>query len=148
MFNKDLKIMLVDDDADDRELFREALWSIDPGIACITVGGITEATSYLHEFIGNLPDMIFLDLCMPGAYTLEWLHEIKRTHLLKDIPVFIYSTASCIRQRKEATLLGAADFFTKPVFFQDIIALLTRVMGQVRRENVIVIGRNDEELIS
>jgi CheY-like chemotaxis protein len=60
------------------------------------------------------PDIIFLDLNMPGMDGFECLRELKADKSLMDIPIVMYSTSSSNGDIKKAMKLGAANFVTKP----------------------------------
>src|SRR6266487_683666 len=93
--------LLADDDADDQQLFKEALNEIDKSIRCLTASSGEEALNKLKTDLKQLPDYIFLDLNMPRMNGLECLVEIKKTNTLKHIPVIIYSTSSAEKDVEE-----------------------------------------------
>jgi CheY-like chemotaxis protein len=110
-----LKFLLIDDDEEDHEIFRDALADIDPMIVCITATSCEEALSYLKEHPGNLPNYIFLDLNMPGMKGKQCLEVLKRDEDLKHLPVIIYTTSDQPKDEDETTILGACYFMTKPM---------------------------------
>lgn len=69
-------------------------------------------------------DFIFLDLNMPRMNGKQFLAEIKKDPVLKNIPVIIYSTSSDSHDREEAERLGAKAFLTKPPYFSQLTQLL------------------------
>ena len=76
------------------------------------------------------PDVIFLDLNMPIMTRQEFLMEIKKRDLIKDIPVIIFSTTSnslTIQLMKE---MGAIDFITKPDRFDKLVTILKCILNQ------------------
>lgn len=109
------KVLLVDDDADDRDLFREALHEIDPTIEYIALPNAHKAIDHLLK--ASLPDYIFLDLNMPvmnGKQCLQW---IRANELFSDSRVVMFSTTRIPRDLIECTELGADFFFVKPTSF-------------------------------
>jgi CheY-like chemotaxis protein len=88
-----LKIMLADDDRDDRFFFDKALKVISIPTTLATVEDGAMLMNYLHTNTNNLPDVLFLDLNMPKMNGSECLTEIKQSETLKHIPVIIYSTS-------------------------------------------------------
>jgi len=117
-------ILLVDDDEDDRSLFKEAVNSCDKEIQCWTANDGQHAQQVLMCVI---PDAIFLDLNMPKMNGLEFLSFVKKNKHYKSIPVIIYSTSSNPEDQKKSKELGASDFITKPSDFHDLIARLSSV---------------------
>lgn len=105
-------IMQIDDDADDCELFLEALQSVSEA-EYHAVYDAAKALAILEE--GRiLPDIIFLDLNMPRMNGREFLTAIKAKEALKDIPVLIFSTSEMREMMLQTEGLGASGYITKP----------------------------------
>lgn len=102
--------LLIDDDADDQEIFLLALEDIDADITCSTVSECSTAFEILET---STPDFIFLDLNMPGMDGKEFLTVIKKNEKLAQIPVIIYSTSSDPRDLRLTKELGAFDYIVK-----------------------------------
>ena len=112
---------LIDDDADDREIFRMALQALDSSIELVTASNGTQALEKLNSE-DLTPDYIFLDLNMPymsGKECLIRMREIKR---LKNIPIIL---CSAIQYFEELTSYGASGFITK----QNSVPALTLVLA-------------------
>src|SRR5258706_14849166 len=113
-------LLIVDDDPDDIELFKEALSEVEPEVVCISKRDGKEALDFLAAEILSLPDVIFLDLNMPRLNGKQCLAEIKNVERLSSIPVIIYSTT---RQKEDEDILkqlGANFFMIKPSTFGEI----------------------------
>lgn len=124
-----MTILLVDDDADDRKLFFEAVRDVDNAITCLTAIDGKEALHYLNDTNNAVPDFIFLDLRMPGLSGRQCLVEIKKQARLASVPVIVYTTS---RDEKESLLLkelGAAHFMSKPVSPDDVYYMVSVVLG-------------------
>lgn len=87
-----LRILLADDDKDDRFFFSKALKDIPVLTQLETVEDGAELMTYLEKSV-KLPDVLFLDLNMPRKNGMECLAEIKSNAKLKSLPVVIYSTS-------------------------------------------------------
>jgi DNA-binding response OmpR family regulator len=76
------------------------------------------------------PDVIALDIGMPGGTGLEVLKRLKRSSRTEQIPVVIVSGS--IAPATEATVLslGAAAFLHKPIDSDEMHATLSRLLGQ------------------
>ena len=109
-----ISILIVDDDADDRELFLEAVREIDAQIDCIVAKDGKHALEILKNASGSLPDIIFLDLRMPRFNGKKCLLEIKGDESLKHIPVIIYTTSREVTESIELKEMGAVHFISKP----------------------------------
>ena len=94
-------LLIVDDDADDRSLFLEAVKDVDDTIVCFEANDGQQALEMLNNMDGSLPDFIFLDLRMPRYNGEKCLFEIKKTERLKNIPVIIYTTSKNVEESKQ-----------------------------------------------
>lgn len=124
-----VRILIVDDDADDRKLFIDAIKEVDFGIKCVTAKDGREALEILNN-AGDLPDYIFLDLRMPGYNGKNCLFEIKNDQRLKDIPVIVYTTSRELEDSAEMKSLGAAHFISKPSNPDDIYYVVAQVLEE------------------
>src|ERR1700742_1339114 len=87
------KIVLVDDDADDRQIFEEILFEIDPEAEIVTAENGLEMVAILDKMPEDqLPDMIILDQNMPKMTGKESLIFLKESERYRHIPTIIYST--------------------------------------------------------
>lgn len=119
---------MIDDDADDRELFEIALESCAYGINFIGVASCSDALQFLKNG-GIIPDYIFLDLNMPEMNGRECLQELKRSIILSRIPVIIFSTSSDPQDKKDTLALGAVEFITKPHKVSELTALIDKFLA-------------------
>lgn len=122
--------LLVDDDADDRTLFIEAVKEIDQTIECKTANNGERALELLKDTEYSLPDFIFLDIRMPRINGKKCLFEIKKDERLKHIPVIIYTTSKAVEESKELRDMGAFHFISKPSNADEIYYLISFVMDQ------------------
>ena len=107
-------ILLIDDDADDRALFCEALAEVAPKIDCNSAANGRKALAKLNNQEIERPDLIFLDINLVGINGWNCLSILKEQGPYKNIPVIMYSTSSLEEDVKKARNLGALFFFTKP----------------------------------
>lgn len=122
-------LLLVDDDEDDRALFKEAVRQVDLSITCQTAVDGLDALQLLAN-AKHLPHLIFLDLNMPRMGGIECLCALKRDQRLAHVPVFIYSTSRTQDDVEAVLKLGALDYFKKPVHFDEMTDLIGRVIDQ------------------
>jgi CheY-like chemotaxis protein len=139
-----LKILLADDDIDDRFFFAKALNEIALNTHLTTVHDGEQLMNFLCDHLKHLPDVLFLDLSMPRKSGIECLSEIKENSQLKDIPVIMFSTAFPRDSHYEQSLIqmllniGAHDFIRKPT---DIAQLKNIIQQSLNRVFVMM---NDE----
>src|SRR5690606_6414672 len=106
--------LIVDDDADDREFFKEAVTQLNSSVIVKEAEDGEVALTLLAEDRDNLPDYIFLDLNMPRKDGRAVMKALKDDPQFRKIPVFILSTSSDPNDKEDARLLGANSFITKP----------------------------------
>jgi two-component system nitrogen regulation response regulator NtrX len=104
----------------------------DEGYRVTAVGSGADALGLIAE---ELPDLIFLDIWMPGLDGLETLAEIRR--LRPDASVVMISGHATIETAVKATRLGAYDFIEKPLSLEKTLLTVTRALEHARltREN-------------
>lgn len=122
------RLLLIDDDEDDQELFIEAAREVSPDIK-VTV--LPDAASALEKLSNKsvAADVIFSDLNMPRMTGQQFLLEIKKRPELKDIPVIIFSTSSHSHTMQLVKDFGAHDFITKPGLFNELVSTLRRLLA-------------------
>ncbi len=109
------RILLVDDDADDRQIFEELLHDLDPGTVLDSAENGLEMISLLNSTDDDdLPGMIILDQIMPKMTGKESLIFLKENPRYKTIPTIIYSTHKVKDFYRECLTLGAQDVVDKP----------------------------------
>ncbi len=129
-------ILFVDDDADDSELFAEALGEIDASINYYSAIDGQDALNKLQHNGISKPDLIFLDINMPGMDGWECLTQLKRHEDLKHIPVIMYSTSSAKKDRDTAAGLGALGFLSKPTDYGTLKKILLHLTRQATEEGL------------
>lgn len=120
--------LLVDDDPDDQEVFLSALSDVSSTALCLVAPDGDRALELLHSE-ETIPDYIFLDLNMPRMNGFEFLAAIKKSKILQNIPVIVYSTTSQTGQIDKARKLGATEFFTKTYKYDELRSLLKKYFG-------------------
>lgn len=78
---------------------------------------------------GNkFPELVFLDLNIPAMNGFDFLEEMKKRNLLKNLSVVIYSTSSSEKDIEKCFLLGANVYLKKPNDFQTLKKSLQKVL--------------------
>jgi hypothetical protein len=124
-------VLVVDDDADARELLRRAL--AQQGLNVLTAATGDEGLEIARE---HSPDLITLDVVMPGKDGWAVLRELKADRTLGRIPVVMVSMVS---EKGLGYMLGAADYLTKPVDKALLSHLIGRHLGGAGGDRVLVI---------
>lgn len=120
------RILIVDDDIHIGNMLEEALTGEGYSVSRAWSG--TEA---LYALSGIKPDLVLLDLMLPGLNGEEILPQIK------GIPVIVISAKGDIDNKVDLLLGGAADYVTKPFAMKELLA---RVSVQLRKPMGIPAG--------
>ena len=102
-------VLVVDDDPEARELTRRMLEREDLGLAVITANSGEEA---LELALKRQPDLVILDVMMPGLDGWQVLKSLRAQPETEHIPVLMQSM---LHQQEIGKALGADDYLTKPV---------------------------------
>jgi two-component system nitrogen regulation response regulator NtrX len=121
-------ILIVDDERAIQSALRGVLE--DEGYRVTAVGSGTEAVGVVGD---EAPDVVFLDIWMPGLDGLETLAQIKRVR--PEIPVVMISGHATIETAVKATRLGAYDFIEKPLSLDKTLVTVTRALEHARLES-------------
>ncbi len=116
---------------DDEESICQSLQGIlsDEGYEVRTVGSGEEALKAIEE---DLPDLVLLDIWLPGMDGLEALKIIKTDY--PQVPVIMMSGHGTIETAVKATKLGAFDFIEKPISLEKVVLLVNHALDLVRLE--------------
>jgi len=123
-------VLVAEDEGAAQELLVSHLE--EAGYRVITVASGAEA---VQAAIRLQPDVITLDLLMPGKSGWQTLDELKKTPSTATIPVIIVSV---VEERKKGLSVGAADYLVKPVSKE-------RLVEAIRRASAAASGRRTSE---
>jgi CheY-like chemotaxis protein len=82
---------------------------------------------YADRTLFPLPDLILLDLKMPGIDGFEVLRQIKNTDILKRIPVIILTSSKEEGDRTLSYDIGANSYLLKPVSFDGFVDVVKKI---------------------
>jgi CheY-like chemotaxis protein len=127
MNNEPFKILLADDDENDRLLFSDALKELKINTNLKMVNDGIELMYYLSRHQQDMPQLLFLDLNMPKKNGFECLKEIRSTYGNK-LNVVIFSTSIYDKHIEETFLNGANVYMNKPNNFEELKVVLNKVI--------------------
>lgn len=127
-----LRVLLTDDDEDDRLIFKEIMGEMDKEISVNMVNDGQQLMDFLANVKNPLPDIIFLDLNMPNMNGIECLKEIRSHEIYSDISIAIYSTSTSEKDIDDTFRHGANIYITKPAAYQDLKEVLEKSLSAVR----------------
>jgi two-component system phosphate regulon response regulator PhoB len=123
------KILIVDDEEDIVELIRYNLEKEGYRIVCAYSG--EEALRFTR---GELPQLIVLDLMLPGMNGLEVYHILRKEPRTAEIPIIMLTARGKERDIVTGLELGADDYITKPFRLKELIA---RIRAVLRRSSLL-----------
>ncbi len=123
------KVLVVDDEARTLRLMEAML--VSAGYQVIMAENGTEA---ITKAILSSPDVILLDVMMPGIDGFEVASRLRANEQTKDIPIVMVTALGEVKDRVKALESGSDDFLTKPV---DKKELITRVKTLVEKSERI-----------
>jgi CheY-like chemotaxis protein len=123
-----LKILLADDDEDDRTFFSEAIAELKMTNQLTLFNDGKDLMEYMHNPESELPHILFLDLNMPYKNGLDCLKEIRADQRFKNVSVAIYSTSSSEKDIENTFVEGANIYIKKPNDFSELKKVIKEVV--------------------
>lgn len=131
-----ITILMADDDADDRQMTREAfeashlandLRFVEDGVELMDY--LCRRNHFADPVTSPRPGLILLDLNMPKKDGRQALSEIKNDPNLRNIRVVVMTTSKAEEDILRTYDLGATSYVTKPVTFNSLVDVVT-TMGK------------------
>jgi CheY-like chemotaxis protein len=133
--SRKFRVLHVDDDYNDRLLFASALEEIGLEIDLFQAGSGYGAIDFL---LGQppyddrkkfpLPDLMLLDLSMPGMDGFTVLKHVRAESSIKGLTVYVFSNSNLTAEISRAYALGASGYHQKPARYLDLVALLRIIL--------------------
>ncbi len=141
---RNIRILVVDDEAHIRELLRQSLTEV--GYQVIQAVDGVDALRQARE---THPDLIILDLMLPGISGFDVISALRNDPDIATIPVMILSV---LTDREKGFRLGADAYSTKPINMDEIMSTIERLLGRPGtgeqaspdRQRVLIIDQNQE----
>ena len=86
-----------------------------------------KALSYLEH--SELPDLILLDIFMPGLSGFDVLERVKNNEKTKNIPVILLSASFEKEDEQKGLLMGACGYITKPLSIPLLLEAIKKALG-------------------
>ena len=138
-----LLVFHINDSTDDQVLFQAACKHAKVPFLWHVADSAEKAISYLKSLIAlnqthsvRWPDIVVLDVAMPGENGFTVLEFMRSTPQIKALPVVIFSGHPEPKLIEEAYRLGANSFLAKPVHFEqtvELVGLLYAAWSTARR---------------
>ena len=118
------KVMVVDDDAFIRRPLEYILR--EEGFVPITA---VDGDDCLKKVTETRPDLIILDVMMPGRDGFEVCSILKSDPVLADVPIILLTARGRENDRNKGLMLGAAEFMTKPYSPSDLLRRVRQLLS-------------------
>jgi CheY-like chemotaxis protein len=118
-------VLIVDDEMSNTQLFGMMLelGGYRPVVA-------TDAPTALKALRQQTPDVMIVDVMLPGASGLELCQKVRNDLGLKDLPIVIVSAKSQLADVQAGVAAGATAYLTKPVTKAELLGAVRRAMGE------------------
>jgi DNA-binding response OmpR family regulator len=120
-------ILIVDDEREIRELLRYNLER--QGYQVLTAQDGEEG---LSRIFATHPDLVLLDLLLPGLNGLEVLRELRQEPSTRDLPVLLLTARGAEMDKLLGFERGADDYITKPFSPREVIARVEAVLRRIK----------------
>jgi diguanylate cyclase (GGDEF)-like protein len=142
----DTVILLVDDNPTNLSVLSHALKA-----AGLKTRFAVDGESAIEQAVEDAPDLILLDLQMPGIDGFETCSLLKTNPRTKDIPVIFITASTDVENKVKGLSLGAVDYVTKPFQQDEVLArvrvhLTLRYLNRKVQEQAIALQSANEEL--
>jgi CheY-like chemotaxis protein len=124
------KVLYIDDDTEDCEVFEEALHALYPRALLTFAGNGKEGIEVLVQS-NNTPDVIFLDINMPVMNGKEFLIALKNNDHYNSIPIVVYSTTANHKHAQEYLKLGAKMCLQKASNYTTLTSVIRESIGLI-----------------
>ena len=122
------KILVVDDDQSIREALERGLQ-----LEGFMVSSASSGDMAIQEVEENLPNILILDINMPGISGIQVIKYLRGTNI--DIPICVLSARDEVSDRVSGLEAGADDYLVKPFALDELVA---RIRALLRRNKVAV----------
>ena len=126
--NRLMRILQVEDSPEDQMMTAEALKEASPCMELRSVVSTKEAIAMISVNSDWRPNVVLLDLSLPGGNGFEMLQFIKAQPDLQSIPVIIFSSSKAQQDIDEGYRLRANCYITKPADFEGYLATISSMI--------------------
>lgn len=138
IYKDNASILIVDDNPRNLQLMSTILK--EKGFKLYVTNSGENALLFLQK---TLPDLILLDIMMPGLSGFEVCKRIKQDEKLKDIPVIFLTAKNDVEDVVEGFEAGAVDYVTKPFNTKEVFVRISTHL-QLKKAKEMLIEKNSE----
>ncbi len=129
LFRKDVSgtVLYVEDNESNIDLVEQVLSENRPSVKLFHEA---DGSNAINVALTVMPDLILLDLNLPGMQGSEILEEVMDNDVLKNIPVVIVSANAMPQQIKDLLKMGARNYLTKPINIAQFLNVTDQYLTQ------------------
>jgi CheY-like chemotaxis protein len=118
-------VLIIDDEPEILSIlsFRVSNWGYNP----LPAGSGQEGLEIAEE---EIPDLVILDVMMPGMDGFETLKKLKQSDKTRGIPVMMITVANAKLDIEKAVSMGAKFYLTKPYDAQELKSKIIQLIGE------------------
>ncbi|MGF1544955.1 MAG: response regulator [Parvularculaceae bacterium] len=123
------QVLLIDDNEDDRQILERVFEGGGSRAELLTAGSGPEGLDVIAKRADEnaSPDLVLLDLNMPGMTGLETLERIRALDAGRLVPIIVFTTSDSDTDVIRSYELGANSFVTKPIDLDDVIRVVSEI---------------------
>jgi CheY-like chemotaxis protein len=122
-----MTILFVDDDANDRSMFEEAVMELNPNAIVMSAKSAEQALDMLTFQLPKAPDYIFIDINKPRGDSMACVALIKGHQQLRKIPLIVLSSGDQPAERLTVKKMGA-KFLAKHSDYRKIVKDISQIL--------------------
>ncbi len=134
------RILVVDDDPEILTILGQTL-----SRAGYDVAAAEDGQTGLSKVYSEAPDLLILDIKMPGMNGYEVIRRIRGTRRLANLPILVLTASETEEQRDKALALGATEYLTKPFSAEVLLAEITRLIKSVDDQPLVPAGHSSAQ---
>ncbi len=121
------KVLIIEDNAEDFERIAEFLKN--KGFQIVSAKNAYEG---LYQFDKESPDMVILDLNIPGLPGVEVCRTMKEKK--KQVPILLLTIQSQLQHKREGFEAGCDDYLVKPCDVEELLARVQYLLGKIKKQ--------------
>ena len=132
-------VYIVEDDADIREMEVYALTS-----AGLSVESFSESTAFFTAVRKQLPDLVLLDVMLPGTDGMAVLNRLREDPATQAIPIIMVTAKTSEADKVKGLDSGADDYLTKPFGIMELVSRCKALLRRVHRKSAVLVFESIE----
>lgn len=138
-----VKVLVVDDNMQNSDLLKDVLetWGYKVAIA-------TQGLEVLPLVLQFKPDLILLDIMLPGMSGFEVCVELRKAEATSLLPIVLCSALNSVEDRIHGYRVGADNYLTKPINYNELKQLLASLLSKkLKVDNMEALNKNVQLLL-